>query len=850
MAVASALGQDPAEAIRLAGFWKEVKQVADEPAWIFRARGGVENYQGQWKKSADSFALAGRYAKDPIQKLTFQIGRIDALARSGKVAQAIAIGKPLAQKLAEAGEAFQSARVHLSIANALLWQERFADARRFLTLAEPALAAEPGTMEYAMLTLSMSTTHLHAGSLAECRDYATRSRDALEELGLSRYADLATINLAHVALFQGRPDQALDQLLELRSRQEGEDTVDAARLNEFLGDAYLRLNLWPEARDSYASAMEMGALLPALNVADCVFGIGQALASEGDHAGARAQMRSARGRFERLESAPWAALCNSAIARTYLDDGRTKEAAIAAHEAYVTAKAAKSPYAWLQSALVYAECEVRQGNRPTLAITESRELVRRHGYVSEGWRVEYLLAQLATDLAKLNHFRKMCRMILEGRMLTTSVAARSSFLRDKQTALREYLDELVEVPTARRINEALDVIQQSRAVALLDEIASAGSGVSGDALSKMDALRAELNSVETADASAEGSKRKRASQSQLASLQRRWSEATRQVFSELAVAAPRQTSRECAVLVETERNVLVMQNGTAVRLPVTPEELRSRMRWLEFELMAPLAEPDIAHSSATKELKDLADLLILPWITERPGNIVVSPDGHLWRIPWQAVAMSAGFDGEIALAMHPSCRVAEGARLGNSPRVAIWASGDASLPYIEQEVSRLMKVFPQAQLCETAQDVRNSMRDKTWDLIHVAAHASHCNSNPMFSFFEIGGERVYATEIAQGDFTVGISVLSACETGSLSYDRKDEPDGLARAFLARKASAVVGSAWRLDDEAASVMMNNFYGALNGGEPIVNAMSASRKAARSQWEHPYYWAPLVLFGGYA
>jgi CHAT domain-containing protein len=274
------------------------------------------------------------------------------------------------------------------------------------------------------------------------------------------------------------------------------------------------------------------------------------------------------------------------------------------------------------------------------------------------------------------------------------------------------------------------------------------------------------------------------------------------------------------------------------------------MRWLEFELMAPLATPEIDGFSAREELKEVGNLLLLPWISDQPGNLNVSPDGHLWRVPWQAVATVAGVEGEIALAMHPSCRIVDDAPVVSAePRVLLWVSRDEALPYIRQEAAMIQEIFPNARLCETAKDVRDSMRDGEWDVVHVAAHASHCNSNPMFSFFEISGEPIYATEIAQSGFTAKLSVLSACETGSLSFDRKDEPDGLARAFLARRASAVVGSAWRLDDEAAAVMMSAFYKTLAEKGGIVDAMREARTAAQSRWDHPYYWAPLVLFGGY-
>lgn len=847
LAVAAELGHDPAEAVRLGSLWQLVRKHSDEPAWAYRAKGGAEIAQGQYAKAAQSFLSASRAATDPVQKLTFQVGRIDCLARLGKVDQAVAAGQPLAKELFAIGERFQAARVLLAMANALLWQDRQEEAMKHLRQALPELP-EDG-VEYAMASLSISTANLHLGLLGESKRHAESAREAFRSLGFDRYAELAEVNAAQVLLLQGRADQAMDLLLQLQGRQEGEESTESARLSEFLGDAYLKLNLWPEARDSYSVALRSEALLPKVNVADCIFGVGQALAAQGDRSLARTRIRQARGRFLEIGNRPWASLCSTSVARTYLEEGRFADAYEAAKDAFDLCHEAGSPWSTLQASLTLAECQPGNPEESRRLLKESARLVKRHGFVSEAWRVEYLQARLSEGSARLNAFRRMLAAILEGRMLTTSVAARSSFLRDKQTAVREFLDALLEAPTKARVREARQIVEQSRAAALLDEIALAGQGLGKEALERMEALRDELNSVEGTDRRIEGVGQ-RLNASELANLQRRWSEATRRVLGELAAPKTGADASRTAVLVETESRVLVLSEDRAVRVEIGAEELRSKMRWLEFELMAPLATPEIDGFSAREELKELGNLLLLPWISDQPGNLNVSPDGHLWRVPWQAVATAVGVEGEIALAMHPSCRIVGDAPVVSAePRVLLWVSRDEALPYIQQEAAMIQEIFPNARLCETAKDVRDSMRDGDWDVVHVAAHASHCNSNPMFSFFEISGEPIYATEIAQSGFTAKLSVLSACETGSLSYDRKDEPDGLARAFLARRASAVVGSAWRLDDEAAAVMMSVFYKTLAEKGGIVDAMRDARTAAQSRWDHPYYWAPLVLFGGY-
>jgi tetratricopeptide (TPR) repeat protein len=783
-----------------------------------------------------------------VHQLSFQVGRIDALARSGRVDQAVAEGSKLADALQALDQPMVAARVYLSLGNTLLWQERFTEAMTYLKQARLALSHGGSPTDLASAALSLSTANLYAGSLKESRRLASEARARFLEFELSRYADLAAVNLAHVSMLEGRPDQALDLLLELSGRN-SDDSTDGVRLREYLGDSYARLNMWTEALDSYESAFAHARMLPPVNVADCIFGIGQALAAEGDRTGARSKLRQAYRRFTALGSIPWASLCLASVSRSYLEEGKVGLARTNARQAYEIAKTSGAPFARLQSAMALAEALAQTKQRDDALFDEIRQLVKRHGYISEAWRIEYLHGLLSVGQARLAAFRRMFQEVLRGRLLTTSIAARSGFLRDKQIALRDYILELVSVPKPARVKEALRVVEQSRAVALLDEIATARTGLDEGTIARIEELRAELNEVEASEASQDGARRVRASSSHLAALQRKWSEATRSLVTQLDSIRPPNSADGCAVLVEADPSLLALQGGKCTSLDLTVASLRKEMRWLEFELMSPLTNRDADPEGALSALRSLASKILDPWLPKDRNVTVLSPDGHLWRVPWQACAAVGNMDSEIVLAMHPSCRCpVEIPVLGKKARVAVWASRSEDLPFIEDEVNRITTYFPEAEVCWSAKEVRSTMTGH-FDLIHIAAHASHCNSNPMFSFFELSGERVYATEVAQAPFSAGACILSACETGSLSFDRKDEPDGLARAFLARGASAVVGSAWRLDDEAASLMMEEIYSNFSRYWRIMDAVRSARKVGRSKWEHPYFWAPLVVFGGY-
>ncbi|HZH98201.1 MAG TPA: CHAT domain-containing protein, partial [Fimbriimonadaceae bacterium] len=172
------------------------------------------------------------------------------------------------------------------------------------------------------------------------------------------------------------------------------------------------------------------------------------------------------------------------------------------------------------------------------------------------------------------------------------------------------------------------------------------------------------------------------------------------------------------------------------------------------------------------------------------------------------------------------------------------------LPNVGREAEMFLERFPDAEVFRSLEEVQECLSGGSFDLLHVATHAKVNHANPMFSFLELEGGRLYATEIARSRLRVGLVTLSACETGTISLALKDEPDGLARSFLARSARAVLASAWPLDDEAALRTMQPYYDEVQRGISVAEALKVARSVCREWNPHPYYWAPLVLFGGYA
>ena len=96
-------------------------------------------------------------------------------------------------------------------------------------------------------------------------------------------------------------------------------------------------------------------------------------------------------------------------------------------------------------------------------------------------------------------------------------------------------------------------------------------------------------------------------------------------------------------------------------------------------------------------------------------------------------------------------------------------------------------------------------------------------------------------------------VLSACSTALGKNVRGEGFIGLTRAFMYAGAQSTVASLWKVDDNATTELMRQFYdGMLNQGLSPPAALRAAKEKMwqHARWKHPFYWAAFVIQGEYA
>jgi CHAT domain-containing protein len=274
-----------------------------------------------------------------------------------------------------------------------------------------------------------------------------------------------------------------------------------------------------------------------------------------------------------------------------------------------------------------------------------------------------------------------------------------------------------------------------------------------------------------------------------------------------------------------------------------------------------------------KEAEGLYDLLITPIADQLKDkkNLCIIPNGKLSNIPFQALGkMNAGnfnflvedyrlfYTNKLEIFIKPY----KPQRILNS-FVAL-GNPDKSLPNATAEVKNLLKIINTGQSyiedAATEDIAKTSLKDFRY--IHLATHGVLDYSDFEKSFLLFGVNKSYKNEdgkVEDGKLTIqeinGLAItdcdlvtLSACETAVSQESVKGWYISPANSFLANRVKSVVASLWQVDDEATSILMDEFYKNLQAMSKSEALRKAQETLSRNpKYRHPYYWSAFVLYG---
>ena len=292
----------------------------------------------------------------------------------------------------------------------------------------------------------------------------------------------------------------------------------------------------------------------------------------------------------------------------------------------------------------------------------------------------------------------------------------------------------------------------------------------------------------------------------------------------------------------------------AKEVPVDRATLREDIAQLQRDLQdrAPLER-------VRRDAANLDAILIAPIRDSLIGveNIVCIPDRELERVPFGVLVDGASGQYRIeqfAITIAPSA--AFGVRKEAAERHALIV-GDplrdklAPLPDAAAEASTLAKLYPGATLLTGAAAKRTRFIEMARDaaIIHFAGHAVGDEDQP--SALALSGDDLSAAEIARLRLPrTQLVVLAAC--GSARGPAHVEgTDSLARAFLTAGVSAVVGTAWEVDDRLSAPLFEMFHqhyaAGLSPARALQLAQIAALRSADAAIRHPATWAPIAVLG---
>ena len=180
-----------------------------------------------------------------------------------------------------------------------------------------------------------------------------------------------------------------------------------------------------------------------------------------------------------------------------------------------------------------------------------------------------------------------------------------------------------------------------------------------------------------------------------------------------------------------------------------------------------------------------------------------------------------------------------------------------AMPYAAAEtrrVAKLLGVEPALGPAATTTAFRAALSG--YNLLHVACHAWFDQHEPLGSGLLFADpadarrpDRVTVGELYDRRTDARLVVLSGCQTGLADLTPGGELDGLVRAFLTAGVRTVLGSLWRVDDEATGALMAAFYTALSEGNGAATALRSAQRGVKDSpgRGHPYFWAGFGSFG---
>jgi CHAT domain-containing protein len=272
----------------------------------------------------------------------------------------------------------------------------------------------------------------------------------------------------------------------------------------------------------------------------------------------------------------------------------------------------------------------------------------------------------------------------------------------------------------------------------------------------------------------------------------------------------------------------------------------------------------------------LYDLLVAPFVEPVPDGvpIVVIPDGVLHALPFAALrdrrsgaTLVERHPLEIAPSLAVFERASQSARhMPRSRRLALLAVGNpragdqeafAPLPAAEREAREIALLYDRADVLTDVEATKRRFLAAlpSADVVHFAGHAVPNVEFPLLSRFLMAPDRedpsgqLFLRELASVPLgRPRLVVLAACATGLGATYRGEGVVSLARPFLAAGVPAVVVSLWDVRDASTHELFGAFHRAFRARDDPARALREAQLLMIRNGRPAHEWAAFTVIGG--
>jgi CHAT domain-containing protein/tetratricopeptide (TPR) repeat protein len=825
---------------------------------------------------------------------------IQPLILQGHLDQALASAREAREIFSRQGDRWRLARLELNLGNIFDRQDRFEEALACYESAYRYLsvhgADDPEAIVAAVHNIAVSCIRLNDFRKAAAA-YEQARRFAVEH-EMHVVIAQADYNIAWLYYLRGDYSRAISMLRAAREacRSSG-DQYHLGLCSLDLSEIYLELNLSQEAeetaRQASATFQRMGMRYER---GKALANVAIALGQQGKTAHSLALFLQARRILVRERNKVIPSLIDLYRAVVLIDEEREAEAqrlCLAALKSFQRFKLANKA---VVCRLLLARIHLR-GNDLKRARMQCARAVKSVAALESpvlSCQAQALMGQiegvLGRDQRSYQAYQRARESLEQLRNSIHGEELKISFMKDRV----EIYEALVALclkrgHTGAALIEAFDYIEQAKSRSLLDVLSTSRSASwlapqgQTEFATKIRDLREELNwyfhKIEMAQFDP-------ASQQAVADLRKQSRQRERELLELLREHSPEDgngASQQAAVALTVERirqklpaDALILEyfqvQGRIVVLLLSHSQMKfvsladssevsTLMELLQFQLAKPHLGAEYVRTfgdnllrSIRVHLENLYKALIAP-IREWLGaaHLIIAPHGILHTLPFQAL-----FDGarylieEFTLSYAPSASVyavcqARSTSTGN--RSLILGIPDESVPLVVDEVQAVAGSLPNSELFLGAKATAECLRDRGQHsrFIHIATHGYFRQDSPMFSGIRLGDSYLSLYDLYQLRLPAELVALSGCSTGLNVVAAGDELLGLARGIIHAGTQTSLLTLWDVHDRGTAQLMKHFYEQLASADNKAQALQKAMLLLKSDYPHPYYWAPLVLIG---